>query len=228
VATILVQSLDLGERVEVVPSEEPGAALDAGAVDALLMTAQAGHPRLHAILRREDRELRPLSAATDVEHTLGHPLLRPARIPAGTYFGQTGPVETVASQVVLATYLPPRGVPVGESGPGVIPGLGRDLPMRLPPRTAASVARALGAPEPVDPLLPSSPGLTPEAPPAREQVAGNPAAAVLNLVAIAFLVLVAGFFALPRPAHPALQRGDAGRSGASRSVAPVRRPREEG
>jgi hypothetical protein len=89
---------------------------------------------------------------------LRYPFLRPAKIPSGTYPGQAEPLDTLASQVVLATRVPPAPNRAGEYGPGIVPGVVTRLPQRLPADTARRIAEALDTVEDVDPVVRMSPG----------------------------------------------------------------------
>ena len=80
------------------------------------------------------------------------PFLLPVRIPAGTYGGQTEPVDTVGLQIVLAS-----PSPIIDPGP-LGGGPAAALLIQNPPLSveqANALAQAIGNPEPPDPILPS-------------------------------------------------------------------------
>ena len=206
VAALVVDALELSERVVLVPNADARAALERGEADALLMMVELGHPRVLEVLQGDFAALRSFPAVADPRLPLRYPMLRPARIAAGTYPGQREVVETISNQVVLASYVPPAEAPLGESGPGIA-GLTRDAPLRLPPHTAAQIAAALQSSEAVDPLLPASPGLRPAAPPARARVVTDLATAFANVLGIAYLIAMAVFFAMPNPERTDLEDG---------------------
>jgi len=139
---------------------------------------------------------------------LRYPFLRPAKIPRGTYPGQAEPLDTLAAQVVLATRVPPTPDRVGEHGPGIVPGVFTRLPQRLPPDTARRISEALDTVEDVDPVLPMSPGLAPETPPTRPRIAFRPWSALLNGLAVLFLVSMVMLLFRALPKNPALEPND--------------------
>jgi glycine betaine/choline ABC-type transport system substrate-binding protein len=208
VGALLVDALELGERVVLVPGDGARDRLEGSEVDALLFMVELGHPRVLEVLQDGLATLRRFPPMEDPRLTLRYPMLRPARIPAATYPGQDRPLETVSSQVVLASYVPPEARTLGDSGPGTA-GLTRDVPFRLPLHTAAQIAEALRTRETVDPLLPASPGLRPVAPPARAQVVGDFAPAVVNVLAVLYLVAMAYFLFMRVPDVPDLKDGAA-------------------
>jgi hypothetical protein len=129
-------------------------------------------------------------------------------VPANTYPRQDQPLNTVSSQAVLATRVPLRQDLLGESGPGFVPGVFTRLPQRLPFDTALRPAKALDYPEDVDPLLPASPGLTPDTPPTKQRFTADVVSALLNGLAVAFLVGMLVLLMQPLPKEPALRAGE--------------------
>ncbi len=114
--------------------------------DAALVLAPPGDPELADVLARHGLELAAVSApgGTDLAW------LRAARIPAGTYPGQASVVETVSSQVLLASAAVPND-PMLAGGPvAALP----SSPRPLERATADALVAALGASEAPDPVLP--------------------------------------------------------------------------
>ena len=205
VAVLLIDSLELRRRVDLVPDSEPARLLEEHRVDALFIHTGPGDPHVRSLLATGDLELHSITGVTDVPHMLRHPILRVARLPADTYAGQPEPIETVASQTVLASYRPTAQGPVGHGGPAMIPGLGGEAPHAVPNRTAAQLAAALGTRERVDPLLPASRGLRAETKSSQVHIGGDPAVALMNVLALLFLIGMGVFYFLPEPAVPALE-----------------------
>ncbi|MGF1511829.1 MAG: glycine betaine ABC transporter substrate-binding protein [Myxococcota bacterium] len=205
-ASLVANALGMTERLEIVAVDDAGSLLANGEVDAILLMAELGHPRVLELLEDGAVELRSFAPVSDPRLTLRYPMLRPARIPPHTYPGQEKTLETVSSQVVLAAVVPPDDNPLGDSGPGIA-GLTRDAPLRVPPHTASQIAAALRAPESVDPLLPASPGLRPTAPPARARVVGDLAAALVNILAVAYIIAMVAFFIMRTPQQTDLEDG---------------------
>jgi hypothetical protein len=94
--------------------------------------------------------LQPIAHWDRRDRQFRYPFLRPARIPAGTYTGVDSPVDTIASQLVLAGPRPER-LQVGDGDP--MTGLRSERPP-IPYALKRSLAEALGATEAIDPVLP--------------------------------------------------------------------------
>jgi osmoprotectant transport system permease protein len=206
-ATRLLESLNL-ENAELIPISEPAeraAMLRDDRIDALLLMVSLGNAALTSLLADDsDLELRSINRLGDQAWGLQYPYLRRARIPAGTYPTQTEPVATISSQAVLATPVSTDDRVPGEAGPMYTRGLGDEGYPSLPPRTARRLQAALGQVETPDPVLPISTGLVPSIREPRKSIAAQPAFAVLNVLAIVFLVWVGSLFFKPLPEEPAL------------------------
>lgn len=205
-ATYLARALSITDQT-LVPEPDPErlvAMLETGEVDALLLMLEAGHARVHALLDDGTIALAPIASAETASRALRYPFLRPVRLPAGTYPGQTQAIETVASQVVLAAAASPASV-LGASGPASLVGLSDEGPQGVPARTVRRLREALPTRELVDPLLPASPGLLPEAPEANVRIVGNWLATVANVLVIGFLVWMAFLYFEELPKSPALR-----------------------
>jgi glycine betaine/choline ABC-type transport system substrate-binding protein len=211
VTRLVIEALGLQDRMQLVNMDQVADArrmLDDGELDALVMVVERGHAGLVNLLKAGGYRLADVAAFRGDSPALRYPFLRPAKIPGGTYPGQAGPLDTLAAQVVLATRVPRDPDPIGESGPGFVPGVFTRLPQRLPFDTALRISRALDTVEDVDPVLPISPGLAPETPPARAQISAQPASALLNMLAIAFLVAMIVLYFRRLPDDPALKAKD--------------------
>jgi osmoprotectant transport system permease protein len=210
VARLVLEAMGMQDRVELIASEgllDAKRLLDSGVVDALVLMLEQGHAGLMKLLDDGGAKLVNVRAFRGGSPALRYPFLRPAKIPADTYPGQAQPIDTVTGQVVLATRVPVKQDPIGESGPGFVPGVFTRLPQRLPFDTALRLSDVLGVPERVDPVLPASPGLRPETPSVRPRVYAEPASAVLNVLAILFLVAMVVLLFRELPTNPAL-KGD--------------------
>lgn len=213
----MLHILGIEDQVTMITAADPDERvrlLDAGEVDAALFMAEPGHPWLATLLESGTRALRPVEAPAGESYSLRFPFLRPARIPAATYANQPKPLPTVASQVVLAAVATPAGKAISDTGPQIVPGLGDKVPRSVPPATARRLDAALPSTESVDPLLPSSPGLNPRARDGRISIAGNPLSAVLNVLAVAFLVWMIRLYFTAIPPVTSL-RPDGGGDGRS-------------
>jgi glycine betaine/choline ABC-type transport system substrate-binding protein len=207
-AWMLLDTLGLLDAVELVQIGDPMRAAEQladGEVDALVIIAEQGHAGLVKLMDTSDFALVDLADLDGANLSLRYPFLRPARIPANTYPRQDQPLNTVSSQVVLATRVPPQQDLLGESGPGFVPGVFTRLPQRLPFDTALRLSEALDTPENVDPLLPASPGLSADTPPAKQRFTADIVSAVLNGLAVIFLVGMIVLLMRPLPKEPELR-----------------------
>lgn len=211
VARMLLDALGLLDQVELVEIDDPLRAKDKlpdGDVDALIGMAEQGHAGLAKLHADSDLVLVDLPDIDGASLALRYPFLRPARIPANTYPRQGRPVNTISSQAVLATRVPTEQDLLRESGPGFVPGVFTRLPQRLPFDTALRLSEALDTPEHVDPLLPASSGLTPNTPPTKQRISADLVSALLNGLAVAFLVWMIALFMQPLPKRPAIEAVD--------------------
>jgi hypothetical protein len=67
------------------------------------------------------------------------------------------------------------------------------------------IGTALDTPEAVDPLLPASPGLSPDTPPTKQRLTADIVSALMNAFAVVFLIMMVYLFFQPLPAVPALR-----------------------
>jgi len=212
VARLVLAALERDREIELVTVDEPdqfAPALEDGRVDARLIMAPAGHIGILRLLQSGRFRLVEIESLEPGSPALRYPFLRQARIPAATYPGQDRALPSLASQVVLATRLPPRRETLGDAGPGIVPGVITRLPQRLPFATARQLAEALESPEALDPTLPASPGLLPDTPPPRPRLEMSAGAVVLNSLALAFLAAMVLLFFAKLPGNPEMQAGEA-------------------
>jgi glycine betaine/choline ABC-type transport system substrate-binding protein len=211
IAAFLASESD-GDRVTVVPIADPhesAGRLQSGDIDAAFLMGSTGHAGLMALLSDDPTlELRSVEEVISPTTLARFPFLRPARIPAGSYPGQPAAVESFATQAVLAAGRLESGSVTGDVGPANIPGLRIDEQQRVGPRTAQALHAALGRRENVDPLLPMSPGLLPAVGDQQERIRFEPAIALFNVIAIAFLIWVISLMFRPLPEIPALRTGN--------------------
>ncbi|WP_295883577.1 glycine betaine ABC transporter substrate-binding protein [uncultured Thiohalocapsa sp.] len=211
-AWMLLDAAGLLEQVEVVQIRNPaqaGERLAEGELDALVGMVEEGHAGIAKLLEDPRFTLVDMTRLAGANLALRYPFLRPARIPAGSYPTVEETLNTVSSQAVLATRIPKReDDALRESGPAFVPGVFTRLPQRLPFDTALRLSLALDTPETVDPLLPASPGLTPDTPPTKQRFTADVFSALLNGVALAFLVVMVLLYLRPLPANPELRGGE--------------------
>ncbi|WP_462323102.1 type 2 periplasmic-binding domain-containing protein [Halochromatium sp.] len=157
-----------------------------GAMDGLLIMAETGHP-LIAELLADGLQLAAIDGWETQGNRLAFPFLQPVTIPAATYPGQSVPLASVGSQVVLAAARPDPTDAVGVVGPGSA-AIGQNLPIAA--GTVARLRDALDVTVRLDPSLPTS--MIAFEPPAerREGIGLSPAGSLVNLGAIIALVLI--------------------------------------
>ena len=177
---MLAAGLD-GLSVEPVAADDFVPAAKSSGADAALVLAPLDSPVVAALAAQG-----PLLAVTGWEagnNLVRFPYLRQARIPAGTYQGQSGAIETLASQLVLAGPVVQNLDAVGPQGPGA----SAPTPVsELSDETITALSTALGSAPGIDPAIPSAPILSPRLPAGPAAV--NPSYAV-SLMTLAVFVL---------------------------------------
>jgi osmoprotectant transport system permease protein len=212
IAKIVIETLGLEDKIELISTADFNAqreALDDGDADALVVIAERGHAGIMRLLGDLEHRLVDTGVLEGDSPVLRYPFLRPVVIPAGVYPGQSEPIDTLATQAVLASRVPPDDDGLGESGPGFVPGVFTRLPQRLPFDTAARIRDALRSTEAVDPTLPASPGLYPETPPVRPRISVRPGVVAMNVLAVAFLTAMVMLYLTALPKNPALTMSSA-------------------
>jgi len=131
--------------------DERVAAVRSGAASAMLAISPQGHPEIQQAISDFDMRLLSIPGA-DEERLRAVPHLRPARIPAARYRGQSAPIDTVSQQTVIAGPASDVGQP-GVYGPNAFIG-GPAQPVSA---SAVGAIRDLLETPRVDPALPRSP-----------------------------------------------------------------------
>jgi glycine betaine/choline ABC-type transport system substrate-binding protein len=223
VAGMMLTSLGIADQVELQSTTTIGEddvlaeqtqALKDGELDALFLMTEAGHPEISALMEEGGARLIGIPEWQQGNNQVRFPFLRINRIPAGTYPGQDGPIDTVGSQVVLAG--PARAAnPVGSAGPGSA-AIGEILP--LADKSITALNEGLESAEQLDPALPSPDVLRPQAKPQAASINPSTPYSVVNLIVILVSIFLAYLYfreppkrrepSLREPARPR-PRGDA-------------------
>ena len=188
-AQMLLAGIGREDAVELVRGapDDPGAALAAlraGELDALLVMAPQGDQTVAEMLGGGNLRLLPLGAWTEGTAAIRFSFLRPARIPAGVYPGQTAPIDTINTQIVLVGPSSQREA-IGAQGPNTV---GAAPTQPLAPESITELNAALGSDELVHPALPTAPALRPTlATDAEAGITIDPWAALVNLVVIVLI-----------------------------------------
>jgi len=192
-----------GAAMTLVPADEEGMeafrtqaeGLRQGALDGLLLMAEPGHP-LIAELLADGLKLASVEVWEKRGNRVAFPFLQPARIPAETYAGQTAPLATFGSQVVLAAARPDLADAVGVVGPGSA-AIGRTLPVGA--GTVVRIRKALGVEVRLDPSLPVA---TAARQPPRERppsITPSPLGSLVSLAVVVALGLIVRLYLVKRP-----------------------------
>ena len=181
----------VNQDLTLMPLPDSAAMADSGA-DAALILAPIGGLSIQDF--RETGRLIPLTGWDQGNNLVRFPQLRQARIPAGSYDGQLGAIETLASQLVLAGPVVVDTDAIGPQGPGA--SLPTDV-AALADNTVRAINAALGAETTLDPAVPGAPALVPALPEPPASV--NPSSAISALTAIVLLMFVWLIWLYARP-----------------------------
>ena len=197
IGLILKDALGLG--AEIVPNDVTAIgdliSTLGNAADVVLVAAPIGDRALAQVFDAGDVRLLPIEGWADGGNLIKYPFLRSTRIPANTYGLVFVPVETLASQVVLAGPAPASVAEViGEQGPGATaaPSL-----KPVPTSTVKALAGSIDGGDIVDPVLRTAAAFAPTLP--EPPAAMNPSADVSILNVFIVLVFVWLFWLYVRP-----------------------------
>ena len=186
-ATILAAGTEGGIEILAAEGDDPLAAIAASGADAAAIMAPLGSPAVAALIEGGGRLL-PLEGWEAGNNLVRFPLLRQARIPAGTYEGQPRAVETLSSQLVLAGPVVEEGGAVGPQGPAA------SAPTEvapLPDETVLAIRDGLDSTVGLDPAIRAASALAPELPePAAAVSPSAPISALTAAVLVMFVWLV--------------------------------------
>ncbi|MCG8356663.1 MAG: hypothetical protein MI920_13915 [Kiloniellales bacterium] len=159
-------------------------AMTKGLVDAIFVMAPLGDKTALDLMKGGTYRLLPINGWNEGSAPLRFSFLRSAKVPAGTYAGQSGAVETLSTQVVLAG---PSGEreEFGAQGPGTT---GTAATQPIPAETVRELAEALGATETVDPAAPTAAALRPELEDGPQPLVADAATSIINILAMLFIV----------------------------------------
>ena len=183
-ASILAAGLGDGIEVLAAEGDDPLAAIAASEADAAVVVAPAGSPAVAALLEGGGRLL-SLEGWKEGNNLVRFPQLREARIPAGTYEGQTGAVETLSSQLILAGPVVEDVDALGPQGPAA--SAPTDV-AELPDDTVLAIRDGLGSTTGLDPAVRAAGALAPELPAPAAVV--NPSTSISALTAAVFALFV--------------------------------------
>ncbi|MFO7763643.1 MAG: glycine betaine ABC transporter substrate-binding protein [Wenzhouxiangellaceae bacterium] len=211
-AESLIDGLQLSAELVPVTGDTPDALADAlieSDADIAILMQPLGNSTALALLQR-GLSLIEVDNWIQRNNRIVFPYLQPARLAPSDYerfvagrrgsAGMTGftrPIETLATQLVLAGPSAPEEVRLSTQGPGAsfIP---RALP--LTDQVVERINSATGKSEAIYPVLPQARALAPRLPQPPESLNPSPAASLLSVLAIALLVWIA--WLMLRPVRP--------------------------
>ncbi|MBS0002512.1 MAG: hypothetical protein KFF45_05505, partial [Thioalkalivibrio sp.] len=205
--------LQLGATLRPVEGDTPGMLADAlvgSGADVAILMQPIGNSTALALLKR-GLPLLGVENWVQRNNRIVFPYLQPARIAPSNYErflpagqandtpmpGFSRPVETLATQLVLAGPAPPDDLRLATQGPGAsfVP---RALP--LTDQAVERINAATGKTEDIYPVLPQSRALAPRLPQPPEPLNPSPLASLLSVVALAMLVWLV--WLMLRPVRP--------------------------
>ena len=159
-------------------------AMSKGLVDAVFVMAPLGDSAVLDIMEKGSYRLLSVEGWSDGNAPIRFSFLRAAKVPAGTYPGQAGAVETLSTQMVLAGPSSQREA-FGAQGPGTT---GTAATQPIPADTVRKLAAALGSTEVVDPAAPMAAALRPALDEGPQPLVADLPTSLINILATAFIV----------------------------------------
>ncbi|TVP75848.1 glycine betaine ABC transporter substrate-binding protein, partial [Thioalkalivibrio sp.] len=203
-AQSVIDGLQLAATLRPVEGDTPGMladALVASGADVAILMQPVGNSTALELLQR-GLPLVQVDNWVQGNNRIVFPYLQPARLAPSDFErflpavqgsgarmpGFSEPVETLATQLVLAGPAPPDDLRLATQGPGAsfIP---RALP--LTDQAVERINAATGRTEDIYPVLPQARALAPRLPQPPEPLSPSPAASVLSVLALALLVWIA-------------------------------------
>ncbi len=187
IARNVLAGLDI-EGVELISGESGDLkaqveAMSKGLVDAVFVMAPLGDSAVLDIMETGRYRLLSVEGWSQGNAPIRFSFLRPAKVPAGTYPGQAGAVETHSTQMVLAGPTSEREA-FGAQGPGTT---GTAATQPIPDETVRKLAAALGSTEVVDPAAPAAAALRPALEEGPQPLVADLPTSLINILATAFL-----------------------------------------
>ena len=170
-------------------------AISLGGVDAIFLMLPVGDTTMHDLMEGGKYRLLPIDGWNEGTAPLSFSFLRLAKIPDGSYPGQSGAVETLSTQIVLAG---PSGVreEFGAQGPGTA---GTASTQPIPAATIHKLAEALGSVETVDPAAPTAVALRPALEEGPRPLVADPATSIVNILVAVFLAYLVYLLVARKP-----------------------------
>ncbi len=198
IASVLISGLGLSATLNTVEAGTTAALVATvtdGTSDAAVIPVPEGDKSLvNAMAEAGSLRLIGISDWNKGANLVRYPFLREARIAGGTYSGQFGAIETLATQLVLAGAAPVTGeATVAGQGPNTI----SDGVSPISDQAVKALNEAISGSTLIDPTLQQASALLPELP--EPPAPMNPSAdvSILNLVVVIFFVCLVWLYIRP-------------------------------
>ncbi len=201
VLNMLLNSIGQAGSIEVINSTDnlhnllQGMAV--GSHDGVFVMAPSKERRIAALMRSGYYKLIDLTEWAEGGYTAQFSFIRPLTIPADTYPGQSNPITTVSTQLVLAS---PAKIAqsTGEVGPGTV-GSSATAAIPLTASAVKSIREALGTMDTIDPAIPVHGSLVPEIIVVDKSLPFAADISIINILMILFTAWVCYLVFLPSP-----------------------------
>lgn len=196
IAALLKTGLELSANL-VTEADASAAALAAkvrdGSVDTAIVFAPEGDNALVATFAEGGLRLLPILAWNEGANLVRYPFLREARLTGGAYNGQSGAVDTLGAQLVLAGPAPQTGDAVGDQGPSAVA-------VGLSPISGSAVEALndaiAGAPL-IDPALKQAAALAPVLPEPPAAINPDADVSIFNIFVVVLFIWILWLYARP-------------------------------
>ena len=201
VLNMLLNSIGKADSIEVINSSDGPRQLllgiTKGKQDGVFLMVPSKQREMATLMRSGFYKLIDLTEWAEGGYTAQFSFIRPTTIPADTYPGQSNPITTVSTQLVLAS---PAKIAqsAGDVGPGTV-GSGASTAVPVTASAVMSIREALGATDAIDPAIPVHGSLVPEIIVVDRSLPFSADVSIINILMILFTIWVGWLVFLPSP-----------------------------
>jgi hypothetical protein len=201
VLNMLLNSIGKADSIEVINSSDGPRQLllgmTKGKQDGVFLMVPSKQREMATLMRSGFYKLIDLTEWAEGGYTAQFSFIRPTTIPADTYPGQSNPITTVSTQLVLAS---PAKIAqsAGDVGPGTV-GSGAATAVPVSASAVMSIREALGATDAIDPAIPVHGSLVPEIIVVDRSLPFSADVSIINILMILFTIWVGWLVFLPSP-----------------------------
>jgi glycine betaine/choline ABC-type transport system substrate-binding protein/TRAP-type uncharacterized transport system substrate-binding protein len=201
VLNMLLNSIGKADSIEVINSSDGPRQLllgmTKGKQDGVFLMVPSKQREMATLMRSGFYKLIDLTEWAEGGYTAQFSFIRPSTIPADTYPGQSNPITTVSTQLVLAS--PVKTVQTtGEVGPGTA-GISSESAIPVTASAIKSIREALGTMDTIDPAIPVHGSLLPEITVVDKTLPFSLDVSIINILMILFTIWVGYLVFLPSP-----------------------------